>query len=452
MFENLTNKFEGIIEKFKKSPSLDEGQVDDGLRLIRQALLEADVSLDVAKEFINNVKPKVLGKEILRSTAPGQMVVKIVYDELVNFLGDKNQEINLKSNPPISIMMVGLQGSGKTTSTAKLSKFLEKNNKKKIMMASLDIYRPAAQDQLKVLGEQNNIQTLPIIEGQTPTDICRRALTAANLNGSDVIIFDTAGRTQIDLQMMSEIKQIEEVIKPTETILVADSLTGQVAANVAKEFGNTVKLTGIILTRADGDGRGGAALSMKHVANVPIKFLGIGEKIENLEIFHPDRIANRILGMGDIVSLVEKAAQDIDEEKLKEAEETLKKGQFSLDDYLTQLRQMKKMGGIEGVMSFLPGVSKLKSQMDQAGVDEKIITQNEAVILSMTKQERDNPKIINGSRKKRIANGSGTDIATINKLLKQFKMMSDMMKKMSKGNTKGLMDKGLPPELFNQLK
>jgi len=452
MFENLTNKFEGILERFKKSPSLDEGQVDDGLRLIRQALLEADVSLDVAKEFINNVKPKVLGKEILRSTAPGQMVVKIVYDELVNFLGDKNQEINLKSNPPISIMMVGLQGSGKTTSTAKLSKFLEKNSKKKIMMASLDIYRPAAQDQLKVLGEQNNIQTLPIIEGQTPTDICRRALTAANINGSDVIIFDTAGRTQIDLQMMSEIKQIEEVIKPTETILVADSLTGQVAANVAKEFGNTVKLTGIILTRADGDGRGGAALSMKHVANVPIKFLGIGEKIENLEIFHPDRIANRILGMGDIVSLVEKAAQDIDEEKLKEAEETLKKGQFSLDDYLTQLRQMKKMGGIEGVMSFLPGVSKLKSQMDQAGVDEKIITQNEAVILSMTKQERDNPKIINGSRKKRIANGSGTDIATINKLLKQFKMMSDMMKKMSKGNTKGLMDKGLPPELFNQLK
>jgi len=452
MFENLTNKFEGILDKFRKSPSLDEGQVDDGLRLIRQALLEADVSLDVAKEFINNVKPKVLGKEILRSTAPGQMVVKIVYDELVNFLGDKNQEINLKSNPPISIMMVGLQGSGKTTSTAKLSKFLEKNNKKKIMMASLDIYRPAAQDQLKVLGEQNNIQTLPIIEGQTPTDICRRALTAANLNGSDVIIFDTAGRTQIDLQMMSEIKQIEEVIKPTETILVADSLTGQVAANVAKEFGNTVKLTGIILTRADGDGRGGAALSMKHVANVPIKFLGIGEKIENLEIFHPDRIANRILGMGDIVSLVEKAAQDINEEKLKEAEETLKKGQFSLDDYLTQLKQMKKMGGIEGVMSFLPGVSKLKSQMDQAGVDEKIITQNEAVILSMTKQERDNPKIINGSRKKRIANGSGTDIATINKLLKQFKMMSDMMKKMSKGNTKGLMDKGLPPELFNQLK
>jgi len=380
------------------------------------------------------------------------MVVKIVHDELVSFLGDSNQEINLKSNPPVTIMMVGLQGSGKTTTTAKLSKFLEKNNKKKIMMVSLDIYRPAAQEQLKILGEQNNIQTLPVIKDQIPADICRRALSAANLNGSDVIIFDTAGRTQIDLQMMSEIKQIEEVIKPTETILVADSLTGQVAASVAKEFSNTVKVTGIILTRADGDGRGGAALSMKHIANVPIKFLGIGEKIENFESFHPDRIANRILGMGDIVSLVEKAADEIDEEKLKETEESLRKGQFSLEDYLSQLRQMKKMGGLEGVMSFLPGVSKIKSQMDQAGVDEKIITQNEAVILSMTKKERENPKIIDGSRKKRIANGSGTDIATINKLLKQFKMMSDMMKKMSKGNTKGLTEKGIPPELFNQLK
>jgi signal recognition particle subunit SRP54 len=302
------------------------------------------------------------------------------------------------------------------------------------------------------LGEQNNIITLPVIKDQLPADICRRAISAANLNGADVILFDTAGRTQIDLQMMSEIKQIESIINPSETILVADSLTGQVAANVAKEFKSTVNLTGIILTRSDGDGRGGAALSMKYVADVPIKFLGVGEKIENFEVFHPDRIANRILGMGDIVSLVEKAAEDLDEEKLKKTEEKLKKGQFSLEDYLTQLRQMKKMGGIEGIMSFLPGVSKVKSQMDQAGVDEKIITQNEAVILSMTKKERENPKIIDGSRKKRIANGSGTDVATINKLLKQFKMMSEMMKKMSKGNTKGMMDKGIPPELFNQLK
>ena len=452
MFENLTNKFEEIFSSLKKAPSLDEKQVDEGLREIRLALLEADVSLEVVKEFINRVKPKALGQEIVRSTSPGQMVVKVVNDELISFLGDKNSDIELNAVPPVPVMLVGLQGSGKTTTTAKLARFLEANKKKKVMMASLDVYRPAAQEQLRLLGEQNNIITLPVIKDQLPADICRRAISAANLNGADVILFDTAGRTQIDLQMMSEIKQIESIINPSETILVADSLTGQVAANVAKEFKSTVNLTGIILTRSDGDGRGGAALSMKYVADVPIKFLGVGEKIENFEVFHPDRIANRILGMGDIVSLVEKAAEDLDEEKLKKTEEKLKKGQFSLEDYLTQLRQMKKMGGNEGIMSFLPGVSKVKSQMDQAGVDEKIITQNEAVILSMTKKERENPKIIDGSRKKRIANGSGTDVATINKLLKQFKMMSEMMKKMSKGNTKGMMDKGIPPELFNQLK
>ena len=452
MFENLTNKFEEIFSSLKKAPSLDEKQVDEGLREIRLALLEADVSLEVVKEFINRVKPKALGQEIIRSTSPGQMVVKVVNDELISFLGDKNSDIELNAVPPVPVMLVGLQGSGKTTTTAKLARFLEANKKKKVMMASLDVYRPAAQEQLRLLGEQNNIITLPVIKDQLPADICRRAISAANLNGADVILFDTAGRTQIDLQMMSEIKQIESIINPSETILVADSLTGQVAANVAKEFKSTVNLTGIILTRSDGDGRGGAALSMKYVADVPIKFLVVGEKIENFEVFHPDRIANRILGMGDIVSLVEKAAEDLDEEKLKKTEEKLKKGQFSLEDYLTQLRQMKKMGGIEGIMSFLPGVSKVKSQMDQAGVDEKIITQNEAVILSMTKKERENPKIIDGSRKKRIANGSGTDVATINKLLKQFKMMSEMMKKMSKGNTKGMMDKGIPPELFNQLK
>ena len=452
MFENLTNKFEEALSSLKKTPSLDEKQVDDGLRNIRVALLESDVSLEVAKEFINNVKPKALGKEIVRSTSPGDMVIKIVYDELVSILGDKNSQINLNAVPPVPIMLVGLQGSGKTTTTAKLAKYLEKQNKKKVMMVSLDIYRPAAQEQLKFLGEQNNITTLPVVEGQLPQDICRRAVSAASLNGAEIILFDTAGRTQIDLQMMSEIKEIQNIINPSEVLLVADSLTGQVAANIAKEFKNTVSLSGIILTRADGDGRGGAALSMKHVANVPIKFLGVGEKIDNLEVFHPDRIANRILGMGDIVSLVEKASEDFDQEKLKKAEEKLKKGQFSLNDYLSQLRQMKKMGGIEGVMSFLPGVSKIKSQMDQSGIDENVIKKNEAVILSMTKKERENPKIIDGSRKKRIANGSGTDIATINKLLKQFKMMSEMMKKMSKGNMKGMADKGIPPELFNQLK
>ena len=320
MFENLTNKFEEIFSSLKKAPSLDEKQVDEGLRSVRLALLEADVSLDVAKRFIENVKPKALGKEIVRSTSPGQMVVKIVYDELVNLLGSNSEKINLNAVPPVSMMLVGLQGSGKTTSAAKIAKHIEKVNKKKIMMVSLDVYRPAAQEQLKLLGEQNNILTLPIVEGQQPLDICRRALSAANLNGSEVIIFDTAGRTQIDLQMMSEIKQIEQTINPSETLLVADSLTGQVAANVAKEFKSTVNLTGIVLTRSDGDGRGGAALSMKYVSQVPIKFLGVGEKIDNLEEFHPDRIANRILGMGDIVSLVEKATQDIDEEKLKNTE------------------------------------------------------------------------------------------------------------------------------------
>ena len=452
MFENLTNKFEEIFSSLKKSPSLDEKQVDEGLRNIRQALLEADVSLTVAKEFIDNIKPKVLGQEIVRSTSPGQMVVKIVYDELVKLLGENNSEINLNAVPPVPMMLVGLQGSGKTTTTAKLAKYLEINKKKKIMMVSLDVYRPAAQEQLKSLGEQNNILTLPVIEDQLPADICRRAMSAANLNGAEIILFDTAGRTQIDLQMMSEIKQIESIINPTETFLVADSLTGQVAAEVAKEFKNTVNLTGIILTRADGDARGGAAVSMKYVSQVPIKFLGIGEKIDNIEVFHPDRIANRILGMGDIVTLVEKAAQDLGEENIKKAEENLKKGSFSMQDYLTQLRQMKKMGGIEGIMSFMPGVSKIKSQMDQAGIDEKIVIQNEAIILSMTKKEREDPKTIDGSRKKRIANGSGTDVATINKLLKQFKMMSEMMKKMSKGNLKGMSDKGIPPELLNQLK
>ena len=452
MFENLTNKFEEIFSSLKKAPSLDEKQVDKGLRNIRQALLEADVSLPVVKEFIEKLKPKALGEEIIRSTSPGQMMVKIVYDELVQLLGDTNYDINLNAVPPVPMMLVGLQGSGKTTTTAKIAKYLEKNKKKKVMMVSLDVYRPAAQEQLKFLGEQNNILTLPVIDGQLPADICKRAINAANLNGAEIILFDTAGRTQIDLQMMSEIKQIESIINPTENFLVADSLTGQVAAEVAKEFKNTINLTGIILTRADGDARGGAAVSMKYVSEVPIKFLGVGEKIDNLEVFHPDRIANRILGMGDIVSLVEKAAQNISEENIKKTEENLKKGNFSMEDYLTQLRQMKKMGGIEGIMSFLPGVSKIKSQMDQAGVDEKIITQNEAVILSMTKKERENPKIIDGSRRKRIANGSGTDVATINKLLKQFKMMSEMMKKMSKGNVKGMTDKGIPPELFNQLK
>ena len=452
MFENLTNKLETIFSKLKKSHSLNEEQVDAGLKEIRLALLEADVALSVTKDFIERIRPKALGQEILRSISPGQMIAKIVYDELVNFLGEKNQELNFNSTPPACILLVGLQGSGKTTSAVKLAKLIEKKHNKKVMLVSLDIYRPAAQEQLKILAEANEINHLPVINGQQPLDITKRALNAATLNSSDVIIFDTAGRTQVDLVMMNEIKQIKELVKPTETILVADSLTGQIAANVAKEFDNTINVSSIILTRIDGDGRGGAALSMKHITNKPIKYIGVGEKIDDIELFHPERIANRILGMGDVVTLVEKASQGLDEEKLKKAEEQFKKGLFTLDDYLSQLRQMKKMGGMEGVLSLLPGVNKIKEQMDNASIDEKIITTNEAIILSMTKKEREDPKVINGSRKKRIATGAGADVSTINKLLKQFKMMTEMMKKMSKGKTNPDSSGAIPDELLNQLK
>ena len=450
MFDNLTNKLEKIFSKLKNAPSLNEEQVDSGLEAIRKALLEADVALPVAKEFIASIKPKAIGQDIIRSTSPGQMIVKIVYDELVKILGEKNEELKLKSTPPVSLLLVGLQGSGKTTSAAKLARLIEKNFKKKVMLVSLDVYRPAAQEQLKTLADANNILNLPIVEKQQPIDITKRALNAANLNGSDVIIFDTAGRTQIDLPMMSEIKQVKDIINPTETILVADSLTGQIAVNVAKEFDIAVSLSSIILTRIDGDGRGGAALSMKHVTGKPIKYIGVGEKITDLELFHPDRIANRILGMGDVVSLVEKASQDLGEEKIKKAEEELKKGIFTMNSYLSQLRQMKKMGGMEGVMSMLPGVSKIKEKMENSSIDENMLKENEAIILSMTRKEKDDPKIISGSRRKRISKGSGTDVSKINKLLKQFRMMSDMMKKMSKG--KKIPSGMIPNEMLNQLK
>jgi signal recognition particle subunit SRP54 len=449
MFENLTSKLEAILSKLKKSPSLNEGQVETGLKEIRQALLAADVALPVVKKFIEDIKPKAIGQEIIRSTSPGQMLVKIVYDELVKVLGGKVEEINLKAVPPASILLVGLQGSGKTTTAVKLAKNLEKNFKKKILLVSLDVYRPAAQEQLKILCEKNSLNVLPIIKDQLPIDIAKRANNAANLSGSDVVVYDTAGRTQIDLNMMSEIKNIKAETNPVETILVADSLTGQLAVKLASEFDKAVELTSIILTRVDGDGRGGAALSMKQTTGKPIKFIGVGEKINDFEPFHPDRLANRILGMGDIVSLVEKASQDLDEEKIKEAEENLKKGNFSFDDYLMQIRQMKKMGGMEGVLSLLPGVGKAKEQMKNANVDEKLLSANEAIILSMTKKERHNPEIISGSRRKRISLGSGTDVQTINRLLKQFKMMSKMMKKMSKGK----MPAGqIPDELLNNLK
>ncbi|MDP6681135.1 MAG: signal recognition particle protein, partial [Pelagibacteraceae bacterium] len=418
MFENLTNRLEGIFSKLKKAPSLNEEQVEAGLKEIRQALLSADVALPVVKEFIENIKPKAIGQEIIRSTSPGQMLVKIVYDELVKILGEKSEDLNLKAVPPASILLLGLQGSGKTTTAAKLAKNIEKNFRKKVLLVSLDIYRPAAQEQLKVLAENNNLNALPIVENQLPIDIAKRAINAASLSGSDIIIFDTAGRTQMDLNMMTEIKTLKDTLNPVETILVADSLTGQIAVNLASEFDKAVRLTSIILTRVDGDGRGGAALSMKQTTGKPIKFIGVGEKIDDLESFHPDRLANRILGMGDIVSLVEKASQDLDEEKIKSTEEKIKKGTFTFEDYLLQLRQMKKMGGMEGVLSLLPGVSKAKEQMQNANVDEKLLSANEAIILSMTKKERENPDIISGSRRKRISSGSGTDVQTINRLLK----------------------------------
>ena len=449
MFENLTSKLEGIFNKLKKAPSLNEEQVETGLAEIRQAFLAADVALPVVKKFIEDIKPKAIGQEIIKSTSPGQMLVKIVYDELVKILGEKSEEINLKAVPPASILLVGLQGSGKTTTSVKLAKNIEKNFKKKILLASLDVYRPAAQEQLKILCEKNNLSVLPVIKDQLPIDIAKRANNAANLSGSDIIIFDTAGRTQIDLNMMTEIKNIKAEVKPVETILVADSLTGQIAVKLASEFDKAVELTSIILTRVDGDGRGGAALSMKQTTGKPIKFIGVGEKVDDFEPFHPDRLANRILGMGDIVSLVEKASQDLDEEKVKAAEENLKKGAFTFEDYLMQIRQMKKMGGMEGVLSLLPGVGKVKEQMENANVDEKLLSANEAIILSMTKKERQDPDIISGSRRKRISLGSGTDVQTINRLLKQFKMMSKMMKKMSKGKV----PKGqIPDELLNNLK
>ena len=453
MFENLTDKIESVFSFFNKITRLDEKQADEGLRKIRQALLESDVALSVTKKFIEDVKPKIIGQEVLKSVTPGQMIIKIVNDELINVLGSEKSDLNLENVPPVKILVVGLQGSGKTTSTAKLAHFLQKKLSKKVLMTSLDIYRPAAQQQLQVLGNDNDIKTLPIIEGQLPVEISKRALNAVSLSGEDVVIFDTAGRTQIDQQMMMELKQLENEIQPHEIILVADSLTGQDAVNIAQEFQKTVNLSSIILTRIDGDGKGGAALSMKAVTGCPIKFLATGEKIDQLEAFHPDRIANRILGMGDVVSLVEKVAEDLEQEKIEKIEEDIKKGSFTFDTYLQQIRQMKKVGGMSGVLSMMPGVSKMKKQIDESNLDESLLNKQEAIILSMTQKERDNPKIIGGSRKKRIANGSGTDISMVNKLLKQHKMMTNVMKKMSKGGRGALQGlDGIPPDLLNNLK
>ena len=432
MFENLTKKISTVFDKLKGKGVIDESSLNEALREIRVALLESDVSISVAKDFIEKVKKKSLGKEIIRSVSPAQMVVKIVNDELISLLGSDQNEINLNSKPPAIILMVGLQGSGKTTSTAKMSWWIKKNKNKNVMMASLDIYRPAAQEQLVTMGKNNNIDCLEIQKNKSPLEIAKIAHKNAIKNDSDVLILDSAGRNHIDKKMMDEIKEISQEFKFTEIFLVADSMSGQDAVNTAKNFSEKIDLTGIILTRIDGDGRGGAALSMKEITKKPIKFIGVGEKIDDIEIFHPDRIASRILGMGDVVSLVEKASEQIDQEDAEKLQKKILKGRFSLTDYSKQLDQISNMGGVQSLLKYLPGMSHLKEKVERSLEGNDIFKKQKAIISSMTKKERFYPDIIKASRKIRISKGSGTSVQDINKLLKQFKKMGQMMKKVGK--------------------
>ncbi|MEQ9641851.1 MAG: signal recognition particle protein [Alphaproteobacteria bacterium] len=450
MFESLTGRLGDVLGRLTKRGVLNEGDVDVALREARLALLEADVALPVVRDFVAKVRERAVGAEVLRSVTPGQMVVKIVHDNLVEMLGGESAELNLASVPPVPVLMVGLQGSGKTTTTAKIAKRLSERERKKVLMASLDVRRPAAQEQLKVLGEQAGVATLPIVAGQMPVDIARRAMQAAKLQGYDVVLLDTAGRLHVDEALMAEIAAVRDATQPTETLLVADALTGQDAVNVAKQFHDRIQLSGIVLTRIDGDGRGGAALSMRAVTGCPIKLLGVGEKLDELEGFHPDRIANRILGMGDVVSLVEKAAENIEAEEAERLAKKVQKGQFDMTDLLGQLRQIKKMGGLEGLMGMLPGVGQMKKQMAEAKIDPNLVRRQEAIILSMTQKERAAPKLIHASRKKRIAAGSGTSVQEVNKLLKQHQQMVGMMKKVNKMGKRGMMRGGLQGLLPSQ--
>ena len=434
MFDNLSEKLGGVLDRLTRRGALSEADVDAALREVRRALLEADVALDVARAFIEGVKKQAVGVEVMKSVTPGQMVVKIVHDQLIATLGTDSQGIDLHAAPPVAIMMVGLQGSGKTTTTAKLAKRLTDRQRRKVLMASLDIRRPAAMEQLAVLGRDVQIDTLPVVEGQSPPQIGRRAVEAAKLGGYDIVILDTAGRTTLDEAMMSEAAEVKRAVNPHEVLLVADALTGQDAVNLARSFDERVGLTGIVLTRVDGDGRGGAALSMRAVTGKPIKLIGTGEKLDAIEEFDPARIAGRILGMGDIVALVEKAAANIDAEKAMRAAEKMRKGAFDLGDLREQLTQMQGMGGLGGLMSMLPGIGKMKNQLAAANIDESVIRRQIAIIDSMTPRERRNPDILKASRKKRIAAGSGTTPEAINKLLKMHRGMSDMMKMM--GNAK----------------
>lgn len=449
MFETLSERLGAILDKLTRKGALTEADVTEAMREVRRALLEADVALDVVRDFVDRVKEKAVGQDVVRSITPGQMVIKIVHDELVRVLGHDAQTIDLAATPPVVMMLVGLQGSGKTTTTAKLAKRLTARDKQKVLMASLDTRRPAAQEQLRVLGEQAGVTTLPIVAGEEPTAITSRALKAAKRGGYDVLLLDTAGRTHIDEELMAETAAIEKIAQPHETLLVADALTGQDAVNLAKSFDERVALTGIVLTRVDGDGRGGAALSMRAVTGKPIKLIGTGEKLDALEDFYPERIVGRILGMGDVVGLVEKAIETVELDKAEAIARKVKKGAFDLEDLAEQLRQMQKLGGMGGVLNMLPGIGKIKKQLDAANLDDKILKRQQAMIGSMTKSERKNPKLLNASRKKRVASGSGTSVQDINRLVKMHRQIADMMKGMGKkrGMLGALFGAGPPPEM-----
>lgn len=437
MFESLSDKLSGIFDKLTRRGALSEADVNEALREIRRALLEADVALDVVRSFTDKVRDRAIGAGVIKSVTPGQMVVKIVNDVLIETLGQDAEPIDLVATPPLAIMMVGLQGAGKTTTTAKIAKRLKERHGKRTLMASLDVKRPAAQEQLAVLGRQVEVDTLPIVPGQTPVQIAKRAMEAARLQGYDIVLLDTAGRTHIDEPLMAEMAEIKTSSKPHEILLVADALTGQDAVNLAQNFDERVGLTGIVLTRMDGDGRGGAALSMRYVTGKPIKLIGVGEKMDALDEFSPTRIANRILGMGDIVALVEKAAQAIDAEQARKAAERMAKGKFDLQDLCDQLAQVEKIGGLGGIMGLLPGVAKMKDQIAASGFDDKMVRRQRAIILSMTPKERRNPDLMKASRKKRIAAGSGVKVEEVNKLLKQHRQMADLMKSFGAGKRGG---------------
>ena len=448
MFETLSERLGAILDKLTRKGALTETDVAEAMREVRRALLEADVALDVVRDFIEAVKVKAVGQDVARSVTPGQMVIKIVHDELVRMLGSDATPIDLAASAPVVMMLVGLQGSGKTTTTAKIGRRLQTRDKKKVLMASLDTRRPAAQEQLRVLGEQTDVATLPIVESQEPAAITKRALEAAKLGGFDVLLLDTAGRTHIDEELMAESTQIAALAKPHETLLVADALTGQDAVNLARNFDERLPLTGIVLTRIDGDGRGGAALSMRAVTGKPIKLMGTGERVDALEDFDPSRVAGRILGMGDVVGLVEKAIETVEIDKAEAIARKVRKGAFDLEDLAEQLKQMQKLGGMGGVLGMLPGVGKIKKQIDAANLDETVLKRQQAIIGSMTKGERKTPKLLNASRKKRVAAGSGTSVQDINKLVKMHRQMADMMKSMGKkrGMLGQLFGGGQPPE------